>query len=372
MSTVQDDSLEDPRRARAAELLLACIAPSMDDARAARAADLARAGVNWASLLERAVSEKVRPHLLRGLRRLPPGGVPRLVIEQLAASCDSIGRRNRELARNLAEVAALLGSAGIKAVAYKGPVLALAAFGDLEAREYSDLDLLVARADFERTREVLGDAGFRLAGNEQHVVDYREAEMVRTADGLNIDLHFGVLPIWFFADLDMQPLIDSAVRTTMDGESVWAMSPEGALLMLCLEGAREKWRLLQHVCDVAALTQRPNAIDWPALKAMTPAPLARLPQAGVAVANTLLGADDAEPPRALGAICTQVRQRTLHPARRRSGLLEENHRFYLWLAARPQDKARLLLRWLPYYIRQWAASIARRLGSTWRVIRRSS
>jgi hypothetical protein len=361
MSAPHDNSNQDPRRVRAAELLLACIAPHMDDTRASRAAELAGAGVNWATLLERSVTEKVRPHLLRGLRRLPPGSVPRLVLEQLADSCASIGRRNSELARSLGEVAALFASAGVKAVAYKGPVLALAAFGDLEAREYSDLDLLVAREDFERARQVLVDAGFRLAGNEPHVTEYREAEMVRAADGLNVDLHYGVLPIWFFADLDMRPLLDTAVRTEVAGAPVWAMSPEGALLMLCLEGAREKWRLLQHVCDVAALADRPGGIDWATLRTMTPPPLERVPQAGIAVAHALLGAQSTEVPTALQPICEQVRRRTLHPAQRRSGLLEENHRFYFWLAARPQDKARLVLRWLPYYARQWTAAIARRL-----------
>jgi hypothetical protein len=349
---------EDPRRVRAAELLLTCIAPRVD---AARAVEIAAGGVNWAVLLDRAVREKVRPRLLRGLRALPPGAVPELVIEQLAQSCASLGRHNRELAARLGDVAALLDSAGVKAVSYKGPVLALSAFDDLEAREYSDLDLLVARRDFERARDVLAGAGFGQVGGEQHVMEYREAEMVRAGDGLNVDLHFGVLPIWFFADIDMQPLIDASVRKDISGKPVWAMSSEGALLMLCLEGAREKWRLLQHVCDVAALTESSRGIDWEKLQGMTPAPLIRVPKAGVAVARALLGTADPGLPSALEAVCAQVRRRALHPDQPRQGLIEENHRFYLWLATRWRDKARLVLRWAPYYARQWYAAARRRV-----------
>ena len=49
----------------------------------------------------------------------------------------------------------------LRAVPYKGPVLAQSAYGDLGLRSFSDLDFLISPADFERAKQALAEIGYR-------------------------------------------------------------------------------------------------------------------------------------------------------------------------------------------------------------------
>lgn len=61
----------------------------------------------------------------------------------------------------LASVIDALAAEGIGALPFKGPVLALQAYGDPAMREYLDLDILVRREHVSRTLSILGDLGYR-------------------------------------------------------------------------------------------------------------------------------------------------------------------------------------------------------------------
>ena len=47
------------------------------------------------------------------------------------------------------------------ALAYKGPVLALQAYGNVQSRAFQDIDLLVRLGDFQRVRSALLASGYR-------------------------------------------------------------------------------------------------------------------------------------------------------------------------------------------------------------------
>jgi hypothetical protein len=55
----------------------------------------------------------------------------------------------------------LLESYEIPAIAYKGPTLAVSAYGNLSLRQFGDLDILVQDRAYERARQLLIKQGFR-------------------------------------------------------------------------------------------------------------------------------------------------------------------------------------------------------------------
>ncbi len=52
-------------------------------------------------------------------------------------------------------------SHGITAIPYKGPVLAIQAYGNLAFREFGDLDIFIQKQDFLKVKELLLDNGYK-------------------------------------------------------------------------------------------------------------------------------------------------------------------------------------------------------------------
>jgi hypothetical protein len=57
--------------------------------------------------------------------------------------------------QQLLQTLELLRESGIQTVPFKGPALAVQAYGDLSLRQYDDLDLLIHEADVPRAYQLL-------------------------------------------------------------------------------------------------------------------------------------------------------------------------------------------------------------------------
>lgn len=82
------------------------------------------------------------------------------VREALRQRYEANARRALWLTQELLRVLEHLESRGIAALAYKGPTLAEMLYGDVAQRQFSDLDLLVQRADVPRVKSALQELGY--------------------------------------------------------------------------------------------------------------------------------------------------------------------------------------------------------------------
>src|SRR5216684_9312868 len=139
--------------------LLECASPARDRQ---RLADLLRSA-DWARLLLLAEDHGVAGHLTASLRDLEEPLVPPEIRQSLA---DRQRAQNFFTLRLTAELFRLMDrftSEGIGALAVKGPVLAVQAYGDPAMRSYGDLDLLVRQRDIRRATELMIAAGYDAA-----------------------------------------------------------------------------------------------------------------------------------------------------------------------------------------------------------------
>ncbi len=174
----------------------------------------------------------------------------------------------------LRRLVAAFGGAAIPVIPLKGPALGEALYGDPSLRPFTDLDLLVRRADVERAVSFLVSAGYRhiaLDRTLEHELAHATAACFVPRDGasgeLSVDLHWGLVSF---------PA--GATPQTIDAEEVWAraveterwelrlleLCREDLLLYLALHLAVHHpfvgfiWRL-----DVALLLARPDRhLDW--------------------------------------------------------------------------------------------------------------
>src|SRR2546426_10956064 len=102
----------------------------------------------------------------------------------------SIARRNLCLTGDLLSLLELFEARGIPAVPFKGPVLAVQAYGDVALREFRDLDILVTHRDITRARELLLARGFSAESDPP----WNWHQRLRRDDGLIVELHSEFAP----------------------------------------------------------------------------------------------------------------------------------------------------------------------------------
>jgi hypothetical protein len=252
------------------ELLLLCAHRGEAAARSVRARELARGQVDWDYLYKLARLHAVLPLLHRGLEGV--GGVPGGLRERLREEFRKNATRNTLLAGELARLSRLFESEGLPLLAYKGPALAVQAYGDLALRRFVDLDVVVRRRDARRAGEMLRSLGYEkpagLTESHEEFLLRRQHNLAYTRDRglLMVELHWEVAPAHFAAVAIGEGVWGRASIVNLYGAEVRCLSPEDLLLALAVHGTKHLWERLAWVCDVAALVNSQPGLDWPLVR----------------------------------------------------------------------------------------------------------
>lgn len=242
-------------------VLLECASPLCDSRRLAVL--LHRA--DWPHLFVLAEEHGVIGHFAAGLRDLDPGAVPpetrpTLVERQRAQSFQTL-RLTAELFRLLE----LFAAKNIPAVAVKGPVLAMRAYGDPAMRSYGDLDFLVRQRDIRRATEAMLAYGYH-AAVPLSAIDAGKIPgqylFSKPDSNLLVELHNDFTLRYFPRRLPIEDFFARQIRVQLDAREVPALSVEDELVLICIHGAKHFWERLSWIADVAGLVSRQTCIEW--------------------------------------------------------------------------------------------------------------
>ncbi len=253
------------------ELLLDMLAP----ARVINREDVAALdGKDWANFNRMARQHRLASALhLEWQARGAEWGVPALVRTEWSEAYRTAALRALKLQATLVMIHDLLSDAGIHYVALKGATLAWRVYSQAAARPMRDLDILVAKSDVQRARDVIIGAGFVVPVGANMPDDYLFAHakhlmgMYRPGLNINVELHFDVVHAGMetavSGALDPAVLLDQSVVQTIGGRPVAMSAPTQTLLHLIVHAAYD-----HHfdngplvLTDVALLV-REEAIDW--------------------------------------------------------------------------------------------------------------
>lgn len=145
MTTLLSPSTKAPTAATRPEieLLLCCTRTQINTATAERIKILIQSKIDWAYLIQTATRHGVMSLLYQSLSTTCPEAVPKTNLAQLRDYFHSSAFHNLFLTKELLKLLNLFESHSIPAIPYKGPVLAVSAYGNLSLRQISDLDILV-------------------------------------------------------------------------------------------------------------------------------------------------------------------------------------------------------------------------------------
>lgn len=249
------------------EILLRCAAcVGEEDAAGVRA--LLRRGVDWQQLIRLATHHGMLPHLYTHLVDLAVEVVPAVALRDLHENFVTNARRNLHLTARLLHLLARLKEHGITAVAFKGPLLALATYGDTALRQFSDLDILVRRTDVAQARHLLVSLSYcpqfvLSERQESELIKYRNEHLFwHEAEGVNLDLHWALLPRWYETEQDTADLWDRVESMKIAGRAVTTLSAEDLILFLCVHGSKHCWHSLGMIYDLAATLRAAPTLNW--------------------------------------------------------------------------------------------------------------
>lgn len=242
----------------------------------ARLRALAAGPVEWQTVLEHARAHGVTPLVAETLATHCAEMVPDEILQAMRAEHQQTAKRNLRLTQELCAIVDRLQTAGIDAVPYRGPVLAADAYGDLGRRQFTDIDLLVRRADIPDVRALLTDRGYApaferrsttalTAGQEcAYALFRRDYPFYRAETDTEVELHWRVLDRRFPTAVELGTVWDRRASTMIAGRELPVPSTEDRLFMLCIHGTRHYWERLEWLCDVRELLER-ERVDWDAV-----------------------------------------------------------------------------------------------------------
>jgi hypothetical protein len=154
---------------------------------------------------------------------------------------------------------------GIAALAVKGPVLSVRAYGDPAMRAYGDLDLLVRHRDIRRATELMIAAGYE-ARVSLGAIDAGKIPgqylFHNPHTKLLVELHNDLTLRYFPRKLPIEKFFARQVRVPLDAREAPALALEDELVLISIHGAKHFWERLLWIADVAALVSRESTIDW--------------------------------------------------------------------------------------------------------------
>lgn len=334
-------------------LLLLCARPGGGEL-SRRVSELASAGaLDWEYFLNLAQRHAVVPLVQRGLESLARGLVPEPSRKSLREKYRANAARNLLLAGELLRVAGLFESEGIGVLAYKGPALAIAGYGDLSLRRFVDLDVIVRERDVARASKLLRGLGYATQGltpEQESALARTQHNIAYTRDGgrLTIELHRDVASKDYAAVTLDEGAWSRAVRVPLLGGTVATLSVEDLLLALCVHGTKHLWERLAWVCDVAGLVNSHAELDWHAVfERARAAHVERMLLLGLALARTLAAASlpeavrrDVEDDEAAARLSTEATARMFDGAEYRPASLLRSVGFNLRARSRARERLR--------------------------------
>lgn len=226
-------------------------------------------GFDWDRLHATAERHGILPLLFKHLRKHFPNAAPPAVTDHLRMRSYGIARRNLTLAAEMGRVEELLRRAGVRALPYKGPILA-AAYGDLSLRKFEDLDFLVPLADRDQALRVLQADGYalypRLTPARERSYYHTDCEcwLTNPDETVNIEIHWAVRERLYSFPLDLEAVYGRARPLRVAGATVPGICPEDLLLILAIHGIKHAWHQLKWTRDVASLLESHPEFDWDA------------------------------------------------------------------------------------------------------------
>jgi hypothetical protein len=247
------------------EILLWAI--RVDHTKDQRIAEVLRSGVNWRYIRETALRHGIIPLLYTQLKAEMVDLVPKDEFAGIKTLFISNGSKNLQMTQHLLKILDVLAASGIEAMPFKGPALAVQAYGDLVMRSYVDLDLLIHPNDLSKASRILNEQGYTEkipigAGFEEFLRRSKQKDLQFFSDDLLLELHWRIIERLYAVPLNMDQVWNRSLPISIHSRQIKTLFPEDMAIILCFHGLKHDWQDLALLGDLIYMISKHPEIDW--------------------------------------------------------------------------------------------------------------
>jgi hypothetical protein len=248
-----------------ANLIRACSVTLVTEDRRAMIRSLAGECRDWGFITELCQTHGVSSLVGSNLEAQAADLVPRQIREIFQARFRANACRNLFLMHELLGLVREFRGNGMEVIPFKGPLLAITAYGNVALREFLDLDFLVQRSNLNRAGQLLSKRGYQAAASkltEEYTNSQLGCEYVRCDGRVGLELHWTFLQTWLGFNVDLEAIWAAPPRVMVGQVPVCTLPAEIMLLYLCAHGAKHCWNRLCWVVDVAEVLRTRPDLNW--------------------------------------------------------------------------------------------------------------
>ena len=193
--------------------------------------------------------------------------VPMDFLTKLKTYYMGISQRNMLMSAELIRIMKLLEENGIEALAFKGPALAQAAYGDITLRQFSDLDILVREEDIYKAAELIVAQNYEpmdsivFLQNEAKLQVEKNYEFYGRKNGIKVEIHWRLINSSFLKKFKNYDVFDKQEEVQINKVPIPTLDTKILLLYLCNHGASHMWERLEWIADIDRLI-RSEGSSW--------------------------------------------------------------------------------------------------------------
>ncbi len=262
-----------PSREKEIQLILGCAQTVIPSETVDQLSALLTEQLDWEYVIAISSRNGLLPLLSRNLLQDFPDAIPAEIRERLSTFYQSHAQENLFLSFKLAEIVKLLENNEIPVFSFKGPTLAIQAYGDPALRHYVDLDLLVQPRHFDRAIELFVRSGYKSAtpsGPLRRKLLFftrkKDVNLFSLDDRVQVELHWKLSGSHFSLPFELDRLWNRMEFLNLGGTEIRVLAFNDLFVYLCLHGARHGWERIAWISDLRELILRREAaigtIDW--------------------------------------------------------------------------------------------------------------
>lgn len=226
---------------------------------------------DWEAFSKIAINRASAPLMVDKLGRLTNvSQIPENVIRNLKQASLRTLTRNMLLTEHFRQVVQVFGEAGIPIIALKGVLLSEWLYGNINLRQFSDIDLLVPQDQGLEAVEILRKMGYD--SNNLHLSEFIQQctsivhykPMVK--NGVSIEIHIRLHSENETYQVDLHRMWNQAVALPLHGVKAFSLCPEDLLMHLCFHLDKHfNSGLYQYTCFydlVNMLNHKSDLLNW--------------------------------------------------------------------------------------------------------------
>jgi len=190
------------------------------------------------------------------------------LLARIKAAYLQVVRHNMLLGGELLKMTKLFQKQGIETLAFKGPILAQIAYGDITLRQFGDLDIFVKRANFRKVAELLTAQGYQprfpietFSGEKVMFEMNNDCPFYDRKRGIAVEIHWDFFRKLALPTERLHPW-EHRRTVSLNGTPVTTLSDESHLLYHSLHGSKHLWERFIWIVDIDRLIRATPDLDW--------------------------------------------------------------------------------------------------------------